>query len=196
MQMLQEGMEQFRRRGVWCINRADFIRVANLERKSPLMHPSFARTVRLYNMPGKVDSRITTIQHLARMFPPNTALRELQVRCDIELVVLFMEEDFYDFSGYSGTDNFSGFEAFSLFRTHVGRFEIELRGIARVSYVGFKHLNKSIAHVGEAVLGERVKKRRAFEKIFFTQVREAGQSQARYIPIGESRWRYTFERGS
>jgi hypothetical protein len=198
-QMLHEGMEQFRRKGVWCINRPESIRVVNLKRKSPLMHPKFVRTVRLYNMPENADSRVTNIQHLAQVFPLTTALMELQVRCNIELVVFFMEEDFDDFaghSGYSGVDDFSGFEVFSLFRTHVSRFEIELRGNARVHDVGFRRLNKSMARVGETVLGERVKKGRAFEKIFFTQIREADQSQARDVHIGESRWRYTFERGS
>jgi hypothetical protein len=118
-QTLGEGMEQFRSKGVWCINDPwdpEFIRVANLERKSPLMHPKFARTVRLYNMPEEVDDRITTIQHLARMFPRTTALKELQVRCDIELVAFFTQEDIIQaLSGgsrvyeYSGVDDFSGF---------------------------------------------------------------------------------------
>jgi hypothetical protein len=136
------------------------------------------------------------------MFPPTSALRKFQIQCDLETVIGSIERNM----GY-----FAGFQVFSLLRSQIACFEIELRGVPHgvanvhsrdlmklnrefVYSADFKELNRTLSRVGEAVLGKRVKKIRAYETISLSRAYAATHTKATYMAFGESRWRYTFER--
>jgi hypothetical protein len=198
-QILKEGMGQYRRNAAWCIKYPDFPDFM-LERnyhlpKATLMHPKFAKTVRLYFKDPQLRNhhsheyswQVEQVHLLVQMFPPNSALRKLQI---------YIEYDIRYYGSGNPVCFHEAFEALSQLRRQLSSLEFVFGKHKTVAVPDLTQLDAELTRVAEAVLGEGIGMARVEEMIPPQEPRVKNTGQLYYrANTYESRIRYEFERG-